>query len=64
MPTPEQPRTRLPEQLRMAKPGIPVKNPLRREIPDVPDPMPERRLPTPVPATIDPAEKPREPIPA
>ena len=43
---------------KLAKPGIPLENPQRREEPYVPDPMP-RRLPTPA----EPVKIPQEPVP-
>lgn len=45
----------------MAKPGIPVEKPLRRAVPDVPDPMP-RRLPEPDFEPVEPVKEPREPV--
>lgn len=47
--------------LKMAKPAIPVEKPQRREIPEIPDPMPERLVP-PVPSK--PVKKSQEPVPA
>ena len=46
--------------LTMAKPAIPVEIPQLREIPEIPDPMPQRL----VPAPSDPVKTPREPVPA
>lgn len=37
----------------MAKPGIPQEKPRRRDIPDIPDPMP-RELPESVPEHVEP----------
>lgn len=47
----------------MAKPGIPVEAPKRREIPDITYPIPER-IPLPIPAPAGPIRiTPREPVP-
>lgn len=49
----------------MAKPGIPVEVPRRREVPDVPNPLaPERLEPAPAPIPLQPARAPRVPVPA
>ena len=47
--------------LKMAKPAIPIERPQRREIPEIPDPMPQRLVP---PAPSKPVETPRLPVPA
>lgn len=43
----------------MAKPGIPIEIPQRREIPEIPDPMPQRLAPVP----SEPVKTPPEPVP-
>lgn len=51
----------------MAKPGIPVKEPVRRIVPDIFDPMPNRQpIPDPIilPAPASPVRTPAEPVPA
>lgn len=47
----------------MAKPTIPVENPVRRAVPDIPDPLrkPER-IPTPAPAPAEPVKVPQAPV--
>lgn len=52
------------EIVSMARPGIPTRAPTPWLIPLIPDPMPQREpLRNPVPAPIEPAKKPQEPIP-
>ncbi len=46
----------------MARPGIPVEKPRRREIPDIQDPMP-RKMPTPVVRPTEPSRTPQLPVP-
>ncbi len=48
----------------MAKPGIPVETPRKRDIPDIPNPIPERALPDSNPAPAAPVGPQREPVPA
>lgn len=48
--------------VRMAKPGIPIEKPQRREVPDAPNPIPERR-PAPTPEPVNPAKTPSSPVP-
>lgn len=57
---PGQPQMRLSEEdvTEMAKPGIPVEKPQRRNVPDIPDPMPVR-----LPKPPEPVRTPREPVP-
>lgn len=50
----------------MAKPTIPVETPVRRAVPDIPDPLRKPERPTPAPVPVEPVKVPqpvRVPVP-
>lgn len=48
----------------LAKPSIPTEAPQRREVPEIPSPIPERPIPDSSPAPIVPVGPQRQPVPA
>lgn len=48
------------EETRLAKPGIPREKPVRRAIPEVSSPLPQRRIPQ---IPVEPTRTPAQPVP-